>query len=39
LEPLEQPLQRWHQWEANTLQQTALALDPDRACTLLVTPE
>ena len=38
LEPLEQPLRRWHQWQREDLQQVARALDPDLACTLLVTP-
>ena len=38
LEPLEQPLRRWHQWQREDLPQVARALDPDLACTLLVTP-
>ena len=39
LEPLEQPLSRWHQWQAEDLQQLSGALDPDLACTLLVRPK
>ena len=39
LEPLEEPLLRWHQCQQETLQQVALALDPEQACTLLVTPQ
>ena len=39
LEPLEQPLSRWHQWQRDDLQQVAQTLDPDLACTLLVRPK
>ena len=39
LEPLEEPLSRWHQWQRDDLQQVARTLDPDLACTLLVTPK
>ena len=39
LEPLEEPLLRWHQCQPETLQQVGLALDPEQACTLLVTPQ
>jgi predicted Zn-dependent peptidase len=39
LEPLEEPLSRWHQWQAEDLQQLSRDLDPDLACTLLVRPK
>tara|TARA_B100001939_G_scaffold275005_1_gene243023 strand:+ start:961 stop:2217 length:1257 start_codon:yes stop_codon:yes gene_type:complete len=39
LEPLEQPIARWRHWQPEDLQQAAIALDPDRACTLLVRPQ